>query len=234
MSKWEFSNKVFSALGMLIESEWRKIDIELEYHQKLIDSISKILEEEFDNLFSEFEKIRDSNKNERELESLYMELEGKGYNFENYYAIYYNSFYINVYTIIENSLLMICEDRNCKELFKRIKKKDRESHISHYFRVIKSVTKTKNKELKSDLKEIDGNYRKLRNRLVHNRYLCSLEDKRELQKLDGVSFFTSTTSNSEYRIVIEDKKLLLEFITKAREFIKGVYSFYHNSIIERS
>jgi hypothetical protein len=177
MLKREFNdNGNLSVFGIMLKSKWKRIDLELEYHERTIKSVSMILNENFKTLSSEFQNIQQSNISKEEKELRIDDIEIEGNNFENYYAVYYNSFFINICTIIENSLLNICEESHCYETLQNTIKKKKESDISRYFRVIEKVAKNSDWELKRDFNVINSKYRKLRNRLVHNRYLCTSKD----------------------------------------------------------
>ncbi|MBI1228079.1 MAG: hypothetical protein GC192_22795 [Bacteroidetes bacterium] len=191
-----------------------------------------LLDKEFENLTIDYERIRASSIDELGGSTLLEELDEEGYNFENYNAVYSNSLYINIYTIFENSLLGICENSFAKDIYGNTKRKDGESLIAYYFRVVEKASKTSNDELRDELKVVDKAYRKLRNKLVHNRYLCSVNDFEVLKDLNGVSFLNDGLYQNKYRIVISDQEFLVRFIRRIRELIKGIYVFYHNEMIE--
>ena len=233
MTDWKFENTMIRVLSVILQQEWGLFDLELEFHQRLISETALTIKAERKKLTVVVDEIIKSSSDEREEEYLIGEVEEEYNNFDHYQAVYLNSLYINTYTILENALLHLCENYVTQiEYIKFTKnnKKNNISHIMYYYKFLKDFAKQEESLLKTELDILDGNYRLLRNKLVHNRYLCSEVDKVSLQSLTDVDFHYSTY-NEKYRIIIKNDAFLLDFLSKIRNLIKGIYVFYDNHII---
>ena len=227
---WEFSKNLYCYKSLKIKMQWQKIDLELEYHLKLINKIESSLELDRISLKEKYKGILESEIEEFEKDIILDEINDEGNNFETYKEVYLNSFYINIYSIFENALEKICINY-CKTDYDKLKKSNsKKSIIQILVGVIQKTADIEFTEIQSEFKEIDIEFRVLRNCLIHSRYTCEAKDIENLGNLAGIRFIT-VPLNSKLRLQIENKDLIIDFINKVRFLLKGIYTLFHNKII---
>ena len=85
-------------------------------------------------------------------------------------------------------------------------------------------------EILNEFNLINGEFRILRNCLIHSRYICKPKDIEKLKNLKGIRFISAEYS-IQLRPKIENKDLIIDFINKIRFLLKGIFTLFHNKII---
>ena len=140
--------------------------------------------------------------------------------------IYFNSLFVNVYTILENSLDKFCNKYCCDSVIFIKKKGKNESSISFYNRVIKQYIDVKNTELRAKMDLMDKTYRNIRNCLVHKRHNCANKDIKNIRNFDGIKFRSNHYSTDLFEITIENEKTITDFVHEVRLLIKNIYDSF--------
>ena len=163
-----------------------------------------------------YKEVQKSEFEEFEKEILLDEIDIEGNNFETYKEVYLNSFYINIYSILESALLRICVNY-CNTDYKKMKKmKSNESLIKISLNTIQKTAGVEFTEIQPEFEKIDKEFRLLRNCLIHSRYTCKETDVENLKNLR----FITVPFHSKPRLQIEHELLVIDFIIRVVEVLE--------------
>ena len=175
------------------------------------------------DLKTEYEKILNSSLSEPEKTYFCEEIDREGNYFDTYHEVYLNSFFINIYTIFENTLLGLYKNHCPHNGFK-----GNLSLLEKYLNVIKKTIGIEFLEIQSEFDLINGSYRKLRNCLIHSRYDCTEKEVEDFKNLKAIRLIKSEFSGN-LKPQIENKDFIIEFIEKIKYLTKTIYVLFHNN-----
>ncbi len=228
----KFESRFFHPDSYRIQHEWDKIAFELDSHIKLIGIMGNSLELEMKNLITEYRRISNSEISELDKTNALDDIDVEGNNFETYNEVYLNSFYINIYSIFENTLLRICTSYcipNSDDLKKKLK--GNLSFIEKYLNIIKETVNYEFTEIQSEFNLFNSEYRTLRNYFIHSRYVCTSKEIENLKNLESIGFISSGLG-SNLKPQIENKEFIIDFIKRVKSFLHELYVIFYKKFME--